>query len=675
MTRGRRAYWGGMKTRAALKAALVAFGLCIALAACGGGGGGGSIAGGGGVAPTSTPTPALPSGFVPAQGAITVIPGANGRAGSDLLPGSADGVMLAQVPTTPTGPPNGAALTQYTVTLTENAGTSPSSAGRTTASVDRALAKRIVEDRAAGEADGLREQPGDPAALRRLFAGVRSRPISGAPGARAPRAAVVTVGTTRPFSIITSTIGNAGGCAAGSTNGPNGQYQCHKVITATLEAAGAHGNIWVDQNSLSAPGEFTNAAADAQQVAADFDRYYATETNAFGPAWFATTQPVHFIDTSGNQCDANGTPLPAGQRVASDFSGGAGQSVDIVITDALAGTGEGGYYYIVDEFPQEVWNCSTPPRAVSNDTSMFVITADNYAGLGAGVPPNNETYWLNTDAPRSMAHELQHLLHAHNKAIFAQLTSGTPTFDASFIEEGCSMLAEDLATDPAPGRHLDTPRYSYTYLLQPSLFSLTAFTGYQPNPLDTSPNPPYGWYSNTAGNYGQAYLFARYLYDRFNPSALKAIYASTTSGAGPVVAAANGEPFPQLYQEFVLALAAQSTPVARPPYAFSSAVLLRGNVDVPSVRLAPLNVRHLTFGGPQPPQTFANNQPTGFLNIAPGLSATTFIIDGATLVLAGVERSERGVDRRHRRGRAARLSRRARAGCAADAGTELAVSS
>jgi hypothetical protein len=41
----------------------------------------------------------------------------------------------------------------------------------------------------------------------------------------------------------------------------------------------------------------------------------------------------------------------------------------------------------------------------------------------------------------------------------------------------------------------------------------------------------------------------------------------------------------------------------------------------------------LTFGGPQPPQTFANNVPTGFLNVAPGLNASAFIIDGATLFL------------------------------------------
>ncbi len=295
-----------MKTRGALLAALVALGVGTTLAACGGGGGGGAVA------PASIPT--SPSGFVAAQGAITLIPAANGRAGSDLLPGSADGVMLAQVPTTPTGPPSGTALIQYAVTVTENAGTSPFSAGRTTASVDRALAKRIDDDRAARAAEGLRERAVSPEAMRRAFAGVRSQPISAVAGVRAPGAAAGTFGATRTFSIITSTIGNAGGCASGSTNGPNGQFQCHKVITATLEAVGVHTNIWIDQNSLNAAGEFTNAAADAQQVAADFDRYYATETNAFGPAWFPTTQPVRFTN-GGNQCDA--TAAARGSRSTS----------------------------------------------------------------------------------------------------------------------------------------------------------------------------------------------------------------------------------------------------------------------------------------------------------------------------------------------------------------------
>ena len=253
----------------------------------------------------------------------------------------------------------------------------------------------------------------------------------------------------------------------------------------------------------------------------------------------------------------------------------------------------------------------------------------------AAASPRNESFWLNTDVPRSMSHELQHLLHSHYKFFRPYATgTGNGTSDDAFIEEGCSMLAEDLATDPAPGQHLDTPRYSYTYLLEPSLFSLTAFTGYQPDP-SSSTSTPYGFHSNTAGSYGQAYLFMRYLYDRFGPSALTTIYntPAPNGGPAPVLAAAGGESFPQLYREFASAVSAQNSPVATTPYAFSSAVVLRGNVDVPSARLAPLNTRHLVFGGPQPPETFNNNQPSGFLTLGPGTTNTTFILDGGILYL------------------------------------------
>ena len=44
-------------------------------------------------------------------------------------------------------------------------------------------------------------------------------------------------------------------------------------------------------------------------------------------------------------------------------------------------------------------------------------------------------------------------------------------------------------------------------------------------------------------------------------------------------------------------------------------------------------MRHLVFGGPQPPETFANDVPTGFLTLAPGTTSTTNVIDGATLFL------------------------------------------
>jgi hypothetical protein len=608
-----------------------------ALAACGGGGGGGSIpggGGGGGGGPTPTPTPATGTGYVPPTGAVTLMSATvNGQFGSALLPASADGVMTAEVATTPTVPPSGGgAFPQYTVTVKETAGVGTSSASRSPESV-RALQALIAQSRKDLAVDGLRERPSDVAATRNLFRALSATRTTA--GVRRTHAAPGNVGTQRPFKIQTSNIGNSGGCAGGGTSGT---YVCNVTITATLEAVGAHANVWVDNASLNTLGEFTNVPAEFQTIASKFDGYYNIETAAFGAAFYPGAQPLTYVwDSSTNgkkQCDSSGNPLPPSSFLTVDLSGSNGTSIDVVITDALAGTGEGGYYAGTDEIPQQVWDCAPSPRRVSNYTSMFVITGNNYAGLGNGVPPHNESFWLNTDVPRSMAHELQHLIHAHYKAFRPVATgTGSGSFDDAFVEEGCSMLAEDLATDPSPGQHLDTPRYSYVYLLEPSLFSLTAFTGFQPNPSSNATNPPYGFYSNTGGSYGQAYLFMRYIYDRFGPSALTTIYNTPGPGVAPVLAAAGGESFPQLYREFASAVSAQSSPLATAPYAFSSAVVLRGNVDVPSARLAPLNTRHYVFGGPQAPETFNNNQPSGFLTLGPGTTATTFILEGGILYL------------------------------------------
>ena len=257
--------------------------------------------------------------------------------------------------------------------------------------------------------------------------------------------------------------------------------------------------------------------------------------------------------------------------------------ISILITDALLGTGEGGYFYSGNFFAQNILNCGQAPRAPSNELPMVVIGADNYTP-GTGLPQYNPGYWVGTDMPRALSHELQHLLHNMDK-YYNRLANGlNPVIDDAWIDEGCSMLAEDLA---ANGIQIDTPRYSFSYMLEPSQFSLTSFVGFQPNPVTGSGQ--YGFYAYTAGNYGAAYLMARYLYDRFGgPAALHAIYADVRSGTPgqantfPVLAAAGGESWQQLFGEWAIALAAQSSGITTDPrYGFNPAVVLRGPVQIP----------------------------------------------------------------------------------------------
>jgi hypothetical protein len=598
--------------------------VAAALAACGGGGGGGTVPGGGGVmapttpAPTATPVSTAP----PSSTSVTLLTASGSTLTAGIRAASADAVVLAQAATTPTEPPSGSSLAQWTATVSDTSGTTASSAARSAQ-----LRQRILESHGAERTDRMREMTFSASALREQLRGVLSHPVRAPQSVRTTQAAPGTVGQQRQFKILTSNIGNSGGCSGGQST----SYTCFQTITTTLEAVGAHGNIWVDNAALATAGEFTNVPAEFAQIAQQFDSYYATETSAFAPAFYANLPAVTFqYSSTKTQCDANGNDLGAGHYTRTDLSGSNGTSIDVVITDVLAGTGEGGYYYGGNELPQSLFDCQPPSstRPVSNNTSMFVITGNNYPA-GPNLPQFNEPYWLNTDVPRSMSHELQHLLHAHYKVFRPAIQGQSAVFDDAFVEEGMSMLAEDLAAD---GVHIDTPRYSFSFLLEPSLFSLTSFTGYQPNPTSTATNPPYGWFSNTPGSYGQAYLFQRYLYDRFGGGEITSIYNSTGSSVAAVSGAA-GEPFPQLYREFAAAVSAQSSPAAGAPYTFSSAIVLRGNVDVPSRRSGSLSTRHLVFGGPQPPEIFANNLPTGFLTLAPGTNGSTFLIDGGTLFL------------------------------------------
>lgn len=561
-------------------------------------------------APTASPPPAAVTLLTPTGS--TIVAGIRGS--------SADAVVLAQAASTPTEPPSGSSLAQYPTTVTNASGYTGSSVARAAA-----LRQRILESRAVDGADVPHEKTFSSNTIRSQMRGISANPVREPQSVRSTRSAPGTVGQSRQFKILTSNIGNSGGCSSGS----NSSYECFVTITTTLKAVGAHGNIWVDNASLATAGEFTNVPGEFNTIAQKFDAYYATETAAFASAFYPGLAPVIFkYSNTKNQCDPNGNDIGSSNYKATDMSGSGGTSIDVVITDALAGTGEGGYYYGGDELPQELWNCAPPStsRPVSNNTSMFVITGNNYPPV-ANAPQFNESYWLNTDVPRSMSHELQHLLHSHYKVFKPAIGNGTPTFDDNFVEEGMSMLAEDLAAD---GVHIDTPRFSFIFLLEPSLYSLTSFTGFQPNPSGNSAT--YGFYTNTAGSYGQAYLFQRYMYDRFGTGEITSIYNSTAPSVAAVAAAA-GESFPQLYREFAAAVSAQNTNAATAPYGFSSAIVLRGNVDVPSRRTGAQSTRHYTFGGPQPPETFTNNVPTGFLFFGSGTNGTTNLIDGATLFL------------------------------------------
>ena len=592
--------------------------VCAVVTACGGGGSGPAPG------PVVTPTPLVTGGggFIPASGPITTLSAVNGNFGSTVLPSSSSANFIVQSGSQPARPGTPSNLATFNISASESAGLSTSAVARAGQTQTRA-ADTIAEAHRAIAADGLREIPPSAFGIERIVANLpRAASNMRAPTAiRLPKA---NLGDQRQFSVLYSGIGGA------STTCPNPvpNYTCYVNVTATLKAVSQRGYVWVDNVSLANPNEFPDQSVFAT-TATNFDSYFATETQAFGPAF----SPANV--TAFSQCDSNGntiSPQPVPDMTGTD------PHITILITDALIGTGEGGYFFGGDLISQNILNCSPAPRYPSNGLPMLVIGSDNYptGPPGSNLPQYNPGYWAGTDMPRSLSHELQHLLHNFNK-YYSKLATNQPFIqDEAFIDEGCSMLAEDLA---ANGIAIDTPRYSYSYMVEPSEFSLTSFTGYQPNPLSTASPAPYGFYGSTAGNYGGAYLFLRYLYDRFGgTAALHAIYADfrqNALGAGanvnPVLAAAGNEPWFQLFGEWSVALSAQSSGITTDPrYSFNPAIVLRGPVQVPSRRGAPQQIRNLVFGGPQPPEAFdGSGNLIGYVTLSTASSPTVRALDGA----------------------------------------------
>jgi hypothetical protein len=323
------------------------------------------------------------------------------------------------------------------------------------------------------------------------------------------------VGTTKTFHVQQGTITGVGG----TCNPPKIQVgtSCYIDRPTHLLAVGAHVYVWVD-DAIDASYQLTQTDWNATQ--STFDADYARLTAAFAPAFSAGLAPYNGTPSGGStytQCDANGGALAQTfppYQATPDLSG-ADPRISILVTNALENTGEGGYFDFINDLNDQELNCAVHPHVPSNNLPMFVIGTDKYGST----PTADENYWRTQDMPRSLPHEFQHYLHALNKVLVPDLVNPGPrgVFDDSFVDEGDSMLAEDLVLGAGanPPQSPDSRLLGFEYMFTPGNFSLTAFAGYDADPLSTSSTPPFGFFRSTAGNYGGAYLLARYLYDRF----------------------------------------------------------------------------------------------------------------------------------------------------------------
>ena len=599
---------------------LFAVAVVAAVAACGGGGGGGgSTIPIGGVA-TPTPTP-NPSGYVAPTGGVTLIPPAPGnKVSSSMLNASADGTFVVQSPDTPIEPPaSSTTLTEYNVSASQ------STAGQVPGSVLRAPAVASREDFTTRIPFRPALDPHSNSLRPAAFHGRSTLQVArGGIMVQSVRRPSSLQGDVRQFNVIQGVI-TGGTSSCNPPQVPVGTG-CYLTVTATLQFVSNHAYVWVDK---AIDSSYNMTATDWSATGTTFDADYARETAAFAPAFIPGTT------SSYQQCDINGAALQPSQYAAVPDLSGTDPHISILITNALESTGEGGYFDFSSLLNDQELNCAVHPHIPSNALAMFVIGADKYK-LSSGLQAD-EPYWRNFDMPRSLPHEFQHYLHALNKVLKADFSGGKGEFDDSFVDEGDSMLAEDLV-NPGNAQSQDSLILSFDYLYNPANFSLTAFTGYDADPLSTNTqNPTFNFYRSTGGNYGAAYLFARYLYDRFGgDAALQRVYAtltpgpSSTANVNPIVAEANGETFAQVYGEFAAALAARNVASTDPRFTFSSTVFLRGKktVTVPGSQ-----IWDIQMNGPRSPDDLTSSTPLGSprIKLTPGGSVTAKLITGATL--------------------------------------------
>ncbi|HEY6234145.1 MAG TPA: hypothetical protein VIW69_03440, partial [Candidatus Elarobacter sp.] len=467
------------------------------LAACGGGGGGGGSTGG---PPPVTTTP-TPFPYVAPAGGVTQL-GPGSPFSSSLLAASTDGTFIVQSGDAPAEPPaSSATLTEYDVTVAESAaGQKPSSA------------KRTASVFAAWHADGVAQPPYRlnmdfrASQLRRIAARALSALTHTRITQSVRHASSFAQGATHTFHVLQGTITGTGGTCTPPQLSAGGQ--CYLDVVATLQSVSAHGYVWVD-NAFDASYGF--ASADWTATGQRFDAAYARETVAFGPAFFNAVNGY-------TQCDASGTQLPPGSYQPPVDLSGTDPHISLLVTRALENTGEGGYFYGGDLANDQEENCAfkSAGHVPSNALPLVVLGADKYQLQAGGAFQADENYWRTVDMPRTVAHEFQHYLHNISKETIPPLVNGQQGLsDDAFIDEGDAMLAQDLVNGTAQAQDPNAFEVGFFYLFSPANYSLTAFTGYDANPLDTSSNPAFGFFHNTIGNYGAAYLFQRYLYDRF----------------------------------------------------------------------------------------------------------------------------------------------------------------
>lgn len=366
-----------------------------------------------------------------------------------------------------------------------------------------------------------------------------------------------TVGATANIWIQKSNLGSS-----------SSTYQ---QVPSTLEFQGAHGNVWIDNSLMSgtnASSSFQGAslATTVAQIGADLENAAVSDTTHFASYDYANNAPG--VQLTYNACDTSGQTIGNSPQYITEPTD---RRVNLEILNAAnLGSGVGGYFSGVNYTPQVVWNCptSTGPR---NPVPMSNEAPFIYCGWFQN---NGASYELNEDLVRGTAHELQHLINFVNHSILPA-AANTYAFDGTedpFINEGLSMLSQDLAVNtlhPAQSFDVDDAMlHAQQYLSSPQNYSLSGFIGIDPSSWGGNGTTPA--YNCGGGCYGSAYLFERYMRDRFGGDTYtQGMETSQQTGFANLQVNGGNEPAGTLMGDFAIAIATNSQQISPPKSAFN----------------------------------------------------------------------------------------------------------
>lgn len=311
-------------------------------------------------------------------------------------------------------------------------------------------------------------------------------------------------------TLLETTVPDNDRRALAAALGRIGPGEAGTASPAAAYEVGDHAMFWIDNRDNNT---VLNIEAELMAVSDHATFWLDTESVAAGPGGTALT--ADGWQATGAAFDAAYEAVRAvfGTEDSPGIDGDA--RLTVLNTDRVGQVG--GYFSGADTVPAAVF-------PYSNQREMFVMSIDGAAGIGSA-------YYLGT-----LAHEYFHMIQWNLD----------PNEDL-WLNEGLAKLAQQIAGGRGDDNAAD-------YLLRP--------------------DKSLWFFGNERQDYGQAYLVADYLYERFGADFIGAVVADPANGFASLdglLAGRAGESFDAVYGDYLAALVVNDPALADGRYAFAQA--------------------------------------------------------------------------------------------------------